>query len=87
MKYLINLIDGNIFEGTLLKELFKKGEKTMGTPREILETQILALGQQSLMGVQVDKEKVNRILRMCNSEEDKKVLRNLCDSFGLKYSE
>jgi len=59
----------------------------MGTSRETLQVQILALGQQSLMGAKVNKEQVNQILRMCNNEEDKKVLRELCASFGLQHSE
>lgn len=59
----------------------------MGISREKLQAQIVALGQQSLMGAKVNKEQVNQILRMCNNEEDKKVLRELCDSFGLQHSE
>lgn len=43
----------------------------MGTSRDVLAAQIQALGTQSLMGTQVQKEEVNRILRMCQSEEDK----------------
>lgn len=59
----------------------------MKSSREALQTQILVLGQQSLMGIKVSKEQVNQILRLCNSEEDKKVLQELCASFGLQYSE
>jgi hypothetical protein len=59
----------------------------VGTSRETLQVQILALGQQNLMGTKVNKEQVNQILKMCNNEEDKKVLRDLCASFGLQYSE
>lgn len=58
----------------------------MSTSIEALQAQILALGQQSLMGVEVSREQVNQILRMCTSEQDKKVLQELCDSFGLQYS-
>ena len=57
----------------------------METSRKALVAQITALGMRSLMGVKVSKEQVNQILRMCNSEEDKKVLRELCASFGLQY--
>jgi uncharacterized metal-binding protein len=45
------------------------------------------LGQKKLMGMQVKKEEVNKILRMTRSEEGKRALRDLCDAFGLDYSE
>ncbi len=48
---------------------------------------IQELGQKKLMGIQVNKEEVNKILRMTKSEEGKRALRDLCDSFGLVYSE
>jgi hypothetical protein len=66
--------------------LLLEGEITMGTSREVLQAQILTLGQQNLMGVRVNTEQVNQILRMCNNEEDKKALRELCAGFGLQYS-
>ena len=48
---------------------------------------IKELGQKKLMGMQVSKEEVNKILRMTKSEEGKRALRDLCDAFGLLYSE
>ena len=48
---------------------------------------IKELGQKKLMGIQVKKEEVNKILRMTRSEEGKRALRDLCDAFGLDYSE
>ena len=59
----------------------------MGTSKNELAAQIQALGTNSLMGVQVNPEEVNKILRMCQTEEDKRVLRELCDAFGLSHSE
>lgn len=59
----------------------------MGTSRDVLAAQLQALGSKNLMGIQVKKEEVNKILRMCQSEEDKRVLRDLCDAFGLVHSE
>lgn len=67
-------------------EVAPKGGFVMETSTEELQAQIVALGQQSLMGIKVNKDQVNQILRMCNSEEDKKVLRELCAAFGLQYS-
>jgi hypothetical protein len=58
----------------------------MATSTEALQAQIMALGQQNLMGITIGKEQVNQILRICKSEEDKKVLRELCLAFGLQYS-
>lgn len=59
----------------------------MGTSRDMLAAQLQALGTKSMMGMQVDIKEVNSILRKCQSEEDKAVLRELCDAFGLKHSE
>jgi len=58
----------------------------MDTSREALQAQIMALGQKNMMGIPVSKQQVDQILRLCKSEEDKRVLRELCASFGLQYS-
>ena len=58
----------------------------MDTSKEALQAQIMALGQKNMMGIAVSKAQVDQILRLCKSEEDKRVLRELCASFGLQYS-
>jgi uncharacterized metal-binding protein len=58
----------------------------METPK-IQALMIKELGQKKLMGMQVQKEEVNKVLRMTKSEEGKRALRDLCDAFGLVYSE
>jgi|APMI01.1.fsa_nt_gi hypothetical protein len=60
----------------------------MGIPMslEMQQAEIFALGQLSMLGRPVSREQVNKILRMCKSENDRRVLRELCDSFGLPHS-
>ena len=59
----------------------------MGTSRDELMAQIQALSLKKHMGMSVNKEDVNQILRMCQDVKDKDILKQMCRAFGLEFSE
>ena len=61
----------------------QKGEIKMSISDEI-QAKLAALSIQSTMGQNVSEE-VKRLIKMCNSEEDKKLAIKLCQMLGLDY--
>ena len=49
-----------------------------------IQAKLAALSIQSTMGQNVSEE-VKRLIKMCNSEEDKKLAIKLCQMLGLDY--
>lgn len=54
----------------------------MGTSEDELVAQITALSLQKDMGMDVTAE-VKKVVGMCRSEEDKKMIVQLCNALGL----
>jgi hypothetical protein len=65
------------------KKILDKGEKVSAS-RDQLVAQLQALSLQKHLGIDVS-EQVKQVLQRCQSEEDRKLLTQLCNAFGLSY--
>ena len=56
----------------------------MGTSRDDLVARIQALSMQKHMGMDV-RDEAKQVVEACRSEDDKKVVMQLCNALGVPY--